>query len=347
MSELPKAKAIRIWSFEGRSSRTEYFVVLLLTVPVGAIVGLMMGKGGALGFFGVLFFVVLLWVSMSASARRMHDIGLSGWWTLIALVPGANILFGLYALFAPGQDHDNDYGPSLSSLPADAGSTLLPLDSRVQVQQPVLTQGIVNLDAITQAPVGHEPIRVEPLEEFWAQALHECESAAMKAGLWARAFADAAGDERIAKATYIRLRAAQLQEKYAQQQQDLHLARDQALQAEEDRKKVQEAEIAEVLAKMSEAKRVEALIPKGMCPACSEVIPLDSDQCPKCTALFTEDSNWKIKPLSKYEAIAQKAVDDAVLYEIQTKEEKESNNTLQLTILAVVFIVCVMAIAYS
>lgn len=355
MSESTNAKAVSVWSYEGRSSRSDYFVVILLTVPAGTIVGLMMGKGGALGFFGALLFAALLWVSMCASARRMHDVGHSGWWTLIALVPGANIFFGLYALFAPGQQHDNNYGPSpslpesqpQSPLSAQCASKSPLSPSGAQVQHSDLMQVDVNIEATTQVPGLPEAVGVEPLEEFWAQALHECESATMKAGLWAKSFSDADGDERVAKASYMRLRAAQLQKEYLKEQQALKLAHDQELQAEEERQKAQEKEVSELLAKMEEAKRAEALLPKGRCPACDDVIPLISEQCPSCTALFTADSKWRVKPLSRYEAIAQKAVDDAVLNATRTKEEKESANARELIILGVVLILCVVAIVNS
>ena len=54
---------VSIWSYEGRASRTDYFVVLLFTGILGAIAGSMMVKGGALGFFSGLFFAGVLWLS--------------------------------------------------------------------------------------------------------------------------------------------------------------------------------------------------------------------------------------------------------------------------------------------
>lgn len=344
MSELSTAKAVSIWSYEGRTSRIGYFFVLLVTTPLGAIAALMMVKEGALGFFSSLIFAVLLWVSVCAFARRLHDVGHSGWWSLFALVPGVNILFGIYALVAPGQDHDNDYGPSPSRLSKHGTSTPEPLASQAQFQPPALTPVIGNTDVITQDFAAQEATEAEPMEEFWAQALQESESGTMNAGLWAKAFADAGGDERVAKAIYIRLRASKLQDQYVKHHQALNLFRHQELQAEEQRLKAQEAEDAELLAKMTEAKRAEALLPKGKCPACDHVIPLASEQCPKCTALFTADSNWKIIPLSRHEAIAQQAADASVLYETRTEEEKQRDIVRQLIILGVLLIICAVVI---
>jgi hypothetical protein len=37
--------------------------------------------------------------------------------------------------------------------------------------------------------------------------------------------------------------------------------------------------------------------PKGHCPNCNEVIPLSAQGCPKCYAVFTRGSAWKILPI--------------------------------------------------
>lgn len=47
-------------------------------------------------------------------------------------------------------------------------------------------------------------------EEWWARALDEYESGCRRPGVWARAFAEADGDEAVAKARYLKLRASQL-----------------------------------------------------------------------------------------------------------------------------------------
>jgi uncharacterized membrane protein YhaH (DUF805 family)/rubrerythrin len=306
---MTTSPAVSIWSYEGRASRADYFVVLLVTSILGAIAGSVIVKGGALSFVSGLFFAGVLWVSMCACARRMHDVGHSGWWSLVALVPVANLIFGLYALIAPGQKQDNDYGPApmpmptvapAQSLPDQLTSAPIPLAARAQIHQPTLAPVAARAEVIASISAAPMGAGAEPREEFWAQALHECESTAMKAGLWAKAFADAGGDERMAKATYMRLRAAQLQALYDEEQRALKVAYDLALQAEQEKQKAQEDEVAELLAKMDEAKRAEALLPKGRCPSCDAVIPLASQQCPGCTALFTSDSKWKVKPLSRY-----------------------------------------------
>jgi hypothetical protein len=53
-----------------------------------------------------------------------------------------------------------------------------------------------------------------PSEESWATALEEFENNARRPGLWARVFAEANGEESVAKAAYLSRRAAELHEEY-------------------------------------------------------------------------------------------------------------------------------------
>lgn len=51
-----------------------------------------------------------------------------------------------------------------------------------------------------------------PNEPLYAQALHEIDGGRRVDGLWARCFSDASGDEKVAKANYIKIRVKQLQQ---------------------------------------------------------------------------------------------------------------------------------------
>lgn len=330
---------VSVWSYDGRSSRSDYFAMLLVTSVLGAISGVVMAQGGALSLFSGVLLLGVLWISMCACARRMHDVGRSGWWSLVAFVPLVNILFGLYALFAPGQDQENEFGP-----PTSKPSSLPPLGYEVvKTPLPEASPMVVMAEVPLQDLAPSEMVGVEPMEEFWAQALHECESSAMKAGLWAKAFADANGDDRVAKATYMRLRAMQLQAQYVENQQALKLARDQQLLAEQELQKAQEAAAAELLAKMNEEERAQFLLPHGRCPACDALIPIASEACPHCTALFTADSKWKIKPLRSIDRRVQMAL-NAAYTKPKSKDEQEGEATRTL-IFGVVILLLLLLIA--
>jgi hypothetical protein len=52
------------------------------------------------------------------------------------------------------------------------------------------------------------------------------------------------------------------------------------------------------VAAQAEADKALAAKPKGQCPNCSAVIPLDSAVCPKCDAAFGVGSAWVLKPVA-------------------------------------------------
>ena len=54
---------------------------------------------------------------------------------------------------------------------------------------------------------------------------------------------------------------------------------------------------AERVALLSDAQRAEESQPKGSCPNCQTYIPLDSEECEKCHAVFGIGSTWKVIPL--------------------------------------------------
>ncbi len=65
-----------------------------------------------LAFFGLG--LLLSWIGVAAQVKRLHDMGQSGWLTLINLVPGAGFFVWLVLVLASGQSGPNTYGSSLS-----------------------------------------------------------------------------------------------------------------------------------------------------------------------------------------------------------------------------------------
>jgi len=71
--------------FSGRASRSEYWYFYLFVLIADLI--LSYSRVPIVDEYGSLIFIVPVF---AAAARRMHDIGRSGWWML---VPIANIIF--------------------------------------------------------------------------------------------------------------------------------------------------------------------------------------------------------------------------------------------------------------
>jgi uncharacterized membrane protein YhaH (DUF805 family) len=96
-----------------------YAVMIVIALVFGVGVGLMGTQsetaggivGGAAGFFYFAFIIAMLVVGIIFFIRRLHDIDLSGWWTLLALVPIVNAIFGIFALVKAGTPGANRFGP--------------------------------------------------------------------------------------------------------------------------------------------------------------------------------------------------------------------------------------------
>ena len=87
--------------FSGRASRSEYWWFVLCEFLIIAGASILSDKLGSLAFL-VLFMPVL-----AAGARRLHDIGRSGWWLLVGAVPLIGSLLLLYWAVQPGQAAEN------------------------------------------------------------------------------------------------------------------------------------------------------------------------------------------------------------------------------------------------
>ena len=68
-------------NFAGRASRSEYWWIVLLNILVSAVVGAI--SPTLAGLWGL----VTLIPSLALCVRRLHDVGKSGWFLLIGLIP--------------------------------------------------------------------------------------------------------------------------------------------------------------------------------------------------------------------------------------------------------------------
>jgi uncharacterized membrane protein YhaH (DUF805 family) len=120
----------KTFCYTGRASRKEYWMTVLwyaISVLISGAVAILLKLPMGLPFFvqevilGWLFYLIIIaltlyvmcsfFVFLSLGVRRIHDIGLSGWWMLITLVPfiGGIVVF-IFTLIK-GNAGDNKYGP--------------------------------------------------------------------------------------------------------------------------------------------------------------------------------------------------------------------------------------------
>lgn len=103
-------------NFKGRARRSEYWYFLLANMIISTIAVIIDSVAG-LNFeplpYGWLYFANALLVfipGLAVTVRRLHDVGKSGWFFFIVLVPIIGSFWLLYLLIKDGDQGTNQYG---------------------------------------------------------------------------------------------------------------------------------------------------------------------------------------------------------------------------------------------
>ena len=75
-----------------------------------------MGYGVSLpyGYIYIAYLIITLLPSFAVGVRRLHDVGKSGWFFLISLIPIIGAIWLLVLLFTDSNVGENKYGASVS-----------------------------------------------------------------------------------------------------------------------------------------------------------------------------------------------------------------------------------------
>jgi len=115
-----------LWSFYGRIGRLAYVGGTLLTITLwgaGIFALVYLGEGRPKPAPGeppdplivsifIAGFILLFWAKFALAAKRFHDLGNSGWLSLVLIVPLFGLIALIYLLCASGDRFDNAYGPA-------------------------------------------------------------------------------------------------------------------------------------------------------------------------------------------------------------------------------------------
>ena len=133
-------------TFAGRARRSEFWFFVLFTFVVGLVasfIDFVLGTddfNNDTGLVNTLSGLALFLPSIAVAARRLHDIGRSGWWQLVGLVsipvivvvPLLGLLVALASIilllvwFCVDSGPDNQYGPHPKTGPAGPGGAYPP-----------------------------------------------------------------------------------------------------------------------------------------------------------------------------------------------------------------------------
>lgn len=98
--------------FNGRAGRPEFWWFMLAAILLQLVVSWVLGD-----ILALLVNLGLLLPSLSAGARRLHDMGKSGWFQLLSFIPVIGWAVLIYWLAQPSVG-PNEYGEG-PALPAD------------------------------------------------------------------------------------------------------------------------------------------------------------------------------------------------------------------------------------
>jgi uncharacterized membrane protein YhaH (DUF805 family) len=114
-SEAIESNLRNYLNFSGRSTRSEYWYWTLSVVVINVVLGVVDQKlnpgsqMGALSWVTMIVFFASILPTLGVSIRRLHDIGLSGWWFLLwfTLIGGVVVI---YWACQPGATGPNSFG---------------------------------------------------------------------------------------------------------------------------------------------------------------------------------------------------------------------------------------------
>ena len=111
--------------FDGRATRSEYWYFVLFSVLISivftfidtavinpSLLNMTAEEASKGGLLAGTFALAMLLPQIGLGVRRLHDIGKSGWWYFIILIPILGALVLLFFFVTDSQSGENMYGPN-------------------------------------------------------------------------------------------------------------------------------------------------------------------------------------------------------------------------------------------
>ncbi len=99
----------KITTISGRARRSEFWYFSLFVFLLSFAMNLILGSDNGIAR---VISIALNLASFTVTIRRLHDIGKSGWWFLIGMVPLIGWIVLLVWMLRDSQPGANQYGPN-------------------------------------------------------------------------------------------------------------------------------------------------------------------------------------------------------------------------------------------
>lgn len=97
-------------TFEGRATRSEFWYFALFNFIAVMVISMVSLSSPKLYLvLAVLWVLGVILPSIAVSVRRLHDVGRTGWWYLLCLIPFGSLVLLVFSVLE--SDEDNEYGP--------------------------------------------------------------------------------------------------------------------------------------------------------------------------------------------------------------------------------------------
>lgn len=100
-------------NFSGRSTRSDYWYVVLANIIIGIIIGVvdeLLGLSESTITISTIYTLATIIPGLALMIRRLHDINKSGWWYFISFIPLLGGIILLVFLCTKSVDENNKYG---------------------------------------------------------------------------------------------------------------------------------------------------------------------------------------------------------------------------------------------
>ena len=99
--------------FKGRARRSEFWYFYFFTMLVNFVISFISRVSDKAGMvISIIFALAILLPSLAVAIRRLHDIGKSGWYLLIGLIPFVGEIILIVWWAKDSQPEANQYGPN-------------------------------------------------------------------------------------------------------------------------------------------------------------------------------------------------------------------------------------------